>query len=159
MENASKALIIAGAILISILIISFGVIILGQGSDVVNNADMSDSEKMTFNSKFEVYEGDNVKANKIKQMAKAVASHNRTVNDSNKQVWVFYWKANDVQIAVNNNTYEALESAHNCSIVKNTGDDGLVGLDTFNSGKSYKIKCVYDNNSGLVKAISVTINS
>lgn len=34
MENASKALIIAGAILISIVLITLGVVILGQGQEV-----------------------------------------------------------------------------------------------------------------------------
>lgn len=40
MENASKALIIAGAILISIVLITLGVVILGQGQEVVNSSNM-----------------------------------------------------------------------------------------------------------------------
>ena len=41
MENASKALIIAGAILISIVLITLGVVILGQGQEVVNSSNSS----------------------------------------------------------------------------------------------------------------------
>ena len=36
MENASKALIIAGAVLISILLISLGVMIYRNGADIAN---------------------------------------------------------------------------------------------------------------------------
>ena len=151
MENASKALIIAGAILISILIISFGVIILGQGSDVVNNADMSDSEKVAFNSKFEVYEGDNVKGNKVIQMIKAIATSNRTEKDDNKKVWVIARDASLVDISkLGTSTYDQK------IILKNTGDDGyLKGTDGVTASKAYVVKCVYDNNSGIIKAVSV----
>ena len=40
MENASKALLIAGAILIAIVLITFGVIILGQGSEIINSSSL-----------------------------------------------------------------------------------------------------------------------
>ena len=45
MENASKALIIAGAILLAILIISLGIMIYNQASGVVNNNAMSEVDK------------------------------------------------------------------------------------------------------------------
>lgn len=57
MENASKALIIAGAILLSILLISLGIMIFGQAQDTVNNSGMSQAEIQTFNSRFLKYEG------------------------------------------------------------------------------------------------------
>lgn len=153
MENASKALIIAGAILISILIISFGVIILGQGSEVINNANMSDSEKVTFNSKFEVYEGEKVRGSKVIQMIKAVAAHDRTEQDSNKKVWVV--GKNATSLASSLSTIET--SFSNLIFIKDTGEDGdtLKGAEAINAGSTYKVKCVYDTNSGLVKAISV----
>ena len=44
MENASKALIIAGAILLSILLITLGIMIFGQAQDTVNNSGMSQAE-------------------------------------------------------------------------------------------------------------------
>ena len=57
MENASKALIIAGAILLAILIISLGIMIYQQASGVVNNNSMTEVDVSTFNSKFEQYLG------------------------------------------------------------------------------------------------------
>ena len=49
MENASKALIIAGAILLAILIISLGILIYKQASGVVNNNAMSEVDISTYN--------------------------------------------------------------------------------------------------------------
>ena len=54
MENASKALIIAGAILLAILIISLGIMIYNQASGVVNNNAMSEVEIQSFNQKFDL---------------------------------------------------------------------------------------------------------
>ena len=55
MENASKALIIAGAILLAILLISLGIMIYTQASGVVNNNAMSEVEISSFNKKFTQY--------------------------------------------------------------------------------------------------------
>ncbi len=57
MENASKALIIAGAILLAILLISLGIMIFNQAQDTVNNNGMSQAEMQAFNNKFIKYEG------------------------------------------------------------------------------------------------------
>lgn len=57
MENASKALIIAGAILLSILLISLGIMIFNQAQDSVQNSGMSKANVQTFNNTFLKYEG------------------------------------------------------------------------------------------------------
>lgn len=59
MENSSKALIIAGAILLSILIIAMGMFIYQKAQEQVNAAvsNLSNDEKNTHNSKFLNYEG------------------------------------------------------------------------------------------------------
>ena len=56
MENASKALIIAGAILLAILLISLGIMIYNQAQNTVNNSGMSQAEIQAFNNKFTKYE-------------------------------------------------------------------------------------------------------
>ena len=58
MENASKALIIAGAILLAILIISLGILIYNQASGVVTDNSMDEVSIQTFNNKFLQYAGD-----------------------------------------------------------------------------------------------------
>ena len=57
MENASKALIIAGAILLAILLISLGIYIFSQAQNVVNDSGFSKAEIQTFNNQFLKYEG------------------------------------------------------------------------------------------------------
>ena len=59
MENASKALIIAGAILLSILIIAIGMYVYNSAQSTINDSltQMSTSEKNAFNSAFTGYQG------------------------------------------------------------------------------------------------------
>ena len=59
MENASKALIIAGAILISILLISVGIIVINAINDPVSQAGSSAESQaiQIFNAKFDAYVG------------------------------------------------------------------------------------------------------
>ena len=59
MENASKALIIAGAILISILLISVGVMVMNSAGDVTGQAgeSMQSAAIQSFNADFLNYEG------------------------------------------------------------------------------------------------------
>ena len=71
MENASKALIIAGAILLSILIIALGVFVFNQAKSAVGNTGLSDQEVAAFNSKFESYEGKQ-KGSSVKALINAV---------------------------------------------------------------------------------------
>lgn len=90
MENATKALLIAAAILIAIVLISLGVYVLGQGTTMVkDNSDMSDVEISTYNSKFEAYTGSNVTGSKVKQLIKAVEQHNRSNEDDESRTISF----------------------------------------------------------------------
>ena len=81
MENASKALIIAGAILISILLISLGIMVFNQSQDVTDNSGLSEAEITTFNSKFTKYEG-NIKGSQVRSLIQEVNASNST--DKNK---------------------------------------------------------------------------
>ncbi len=59
MENASKALIIAGAILISILLITIGIMLINSGRDVTSTgtSQMNSQKIQIFNGNFTAYEG------------------------------------------------------------------------------------------------------
>lgn len=87
MENASKALIIAGAILLAILIISLGIMIFQQASGVVNNNAMSEVEISTFNQKFEQYLGSRVRGANVNALLNAIRTNNEVnSDDASKQV-------------------------------------------------------------------------
>ena len=85
MENASKALIIAGAILLSILLISLGIMIYNQAQDTVNNSGMSQAQQTAFNNKFLKYEGTQ-KGTVVKSLINEVITSN--ADSSNPQVKV-----------------------------------------------------------------------
>lgn len=78
MENASKALIIAGAILISIVLISLGVVIISQGQDTVNSSNMEDQTISTWNQKWTQYAGDSVSGSTVNTLINQALSNNAT---------------------------------------------------------------------------------
>lgn len=80
MENASKALIIAGAILLAILLISLGIMIFNQAQDTVNNSGMTQAEISAFNNKFLKYEGTQ-KGSVIKSLVNDVIVSNADSNN------------------------------------------------------------------------------
>lgn len=90
MENATKALIIAAAILIAIVLISLGVFVLGNGTQLVkDNSDMSATQVTAYNAEWEAYTGTNVMGSKVKQLKKAVDQHNRaTEGDTSKTITI-----------------------------------------------------------------------
>ena len=57
MENASKALIIAGAILLAILLISLAIVVYNQARGTIDDANIDAEAVQTFNSKFDAYLG------------------------------------------------------------------------------------------------------
>ena len=130
MENASKALIIAGAILLAILIISLGVIIYQQAAGVVNKNSMSDIEISTFNSKFTTYEG-NVKGSQVNSLLQTIIASNTDENNSDRMVKI------------------------DSSTVKLTSDNKGIEQRAINSN-TYSVKCNYKN--GLVDTITVEDN-
>lgn len=77
MENASKALIIAGAILISILLISVGVLVMNSINPMKDSAQKR-SEAMaseSFNAQFTSYEGEQ-SGSQVRAMFSAVNASN-----------------------------------------------------------------------------------
>ncbi len=103
MENASKALIIAGAILLSILLISLGIMIYNQASGVVNNNAMTEVEVSSFNQKFEQYFGGNVRGANARALVNAVLNNNRSTDDNSKKISITgAATVNDTNLTANN---------------------------------------------------------
>ncbi len=88
MENASKALLIAGAILIVILLIGIGMLIYSKSTgvvDVATNA-MNSQEIQAFNSSFISYEGSQ-KGSTVRALISAIIANNGThTSDESKQI-------------------------------------------------------------------------
>ena len=77
MENASKALIIAGAILLVILLIGLGVFVYNQASTTVNSAaNMDQLEVARFNGQFEPYINKEISGTTAKSLIQTIESSN-----------------------------------------------------------------------------------
>lgn len=85
MENASKALIIAGAILLSILLISLGIYIFTQAQTVVNGSGMTKAEVSSFNSQFLKYEKA-IKGSELKSLIQEININNSQDEAEEKQI-------------------------------------------------------------------------
>lgn len=133
MENASKALIIAGAILLAILIISLGIMIFGQASGVVDPGAMDEVAVSTFNQKFEQYAGDNVRGANVNALISTVVQNNLTNSgDKSKQVSVTFNGTAKNEI---------------------TSKSQVVAL----TGKSYSVKTSQDPKSGYTTLITIQV--
>lgn len=104
MENASKALIIAGAILISILLISVGIIIMNAiNNPVQQGASAADSQAIEmYNSKFTAYDGKQ-KGSTLRGLASIVAATN--ASDKTHTVTVTGFDTNGLSKLDSNTTY------------------------------------------------------
>lgn len=90
MENASKALIIAGAILLSILIIGLGMFIYQQATDAIGNVNMNSQEVQAYNSQFLNYEGQR-NGTSVRALCDLVRNHNNSnANDTSLQIGIVY---------------------------------------------------------------------
>lgn len=82
MENASKALIIAGAILLAILLIGIGMMILNAIGGVTDEAENIGDQQTAqlFNRPWEQYTGRPQTAAQVRQLINAVNAHNSRPN-------------------------------------------------------------------------------
>ena len=139
MENASKALIIAGAILLAILIISLGIMIYNQASGVVNNNAMNEVDISTFNNKFTQYEGTNVRGAQVKALIQQVVTNNvSNSEDASRQV----------DVTISDKTTQ-----------KPTSASDLTGQ--ISTGKTYKVEAntAPGSKTGLIAEVKITENT
>ncbi len=130
MENASKALIIAGAILLAILLITLGILVYNQASGVINSNAMDEVEVQQFNQKFVQYEGDQ-KGTTIRSLLQAVLANNTSQDSDERRVEV------DGDFTVDK------------------GDTNISAqLQDIETGSTYSVQCDY-NEDGIVETITI----
>lgn len=136
MENASKALIIAGAILLAILLITLGIYIFQQAQSTVNNSGMSQAEIQTFNSQFTKYEGTKIKGSSVKSLIQEV-----NVNNSQDE-------SNEHQIIITGGVAKASASG------SSTGSNQYLTNDVKNT-KTYTVKITEYGKNGRIYKIDI----
>ena len=139
MENASKALIIAGAILLAILIISLGIIIYRQAAGVLNSNSMSEVDISTFNSKFTQFAGNNVRGAQVNSLLEQIQNNNVTYQDDTTR---------QVEVDVTATTWNGNN--------KPKGKiNGSASYDKASTGTTYKVTYTTDQQTGLVNKITI----
>lgn len=140
MENSSKALIIAGAILLSILIIGLGMAIYQQASGAIGNANMDPQKIQAYNSEFASYEGTK-SGTQVRALLDIIRSHNlANTDDPSLNVVAMTSSAAGVTAAPT----ELVTAAAINDIKK-----------TINAGKTYTVDFGYDANSGFIVAVGI----
>ena len=77
MENATKALLIAAAVLVAIIIISLTLVIVRQGEEAMAGADMTEAEVAQFNSKFNTWNGKKISTTQLNSLINMVFMHDK----------------------------------------------------------------------------------
>ena len=88
MENASKALLIAGAILVAIIIVSLGLFAVNNARNSIQDTSLSAEQKEAFNLKWVSYLGKDKVASSVSGLLTAVIANN--ASDSTKTIKITY---------------------------------------------------------------------
>lgn len=137
MENATKALLIAAAVLVAILIISLGLVVYNMAAETVNSQNLSQQEVQAQNEKFARYDGTNKRGSEVNAMLKTVLQSNMDLMATNKS--------------------DGLVSVDGASISLTTGATSITKR--ADTSKMYDIIVNYDSKSGLVNTITVNLHT
>lgn len=140
MENATKALLIAAAVLVAILIISLGLVVYNMAAETVNSQNLSQQEVQAQNEKFARYDGTNKRGSEVNAMLKTVLQSNMDLKATNKSAGLV-----DVK------------SEGSADISLTTGATSITKR--ADTSKMYDIIVNYDSKSGLVNTITVKIHT
>ena len=139
MENASKALIISGSILIAIMIVSIGIFIFNKmGGSAKKAANMDEQEIAEFNSKITPYIGNVISTNLAAVKAK----------DATKSLTITY--------PISDTANASISIEDNATAVKYNPSNAPKRVQT-GAGKFYTIEAV-NGEDGLIETITVTQN-
>lgn len=136
MENATKALLIAAAVLVAILIISLGLVVYNMAAETVNSQNLSQQEVQAQNEKFARYDGDNKRGSEVNAMLRTVLQSNMDLSATKKSDGFVKVTSSDTSISL-------------------ATDDTSISTRA-DTSKMYTIQVIYDKASGLVNEIKVT---
>ena len=135
MENASKALIIAGSILTAIIIISLGVMVFNKfGGKAKKMVNMDEQEISAFNGKIKPYLGNAIKGSQVNTLLNYCLSVNMSAKQSGET-----YKA----ITITGATTLNIDSTKFTRVESGT--------------QTYKVEGTHDDN-GLLTSIKITKN-
>lgn len=163
MENASKALLIAGAILICILLIAIGMYIYNSAQSTIQTAagQMGQQDKEMYNSMIKKYVGNSKKGSDVKQMIEDVISQNsQYVNESGKFISIHVGKIagynpdNLETVTKAANVYENPNSENNQDTIDAARAEYRKLKQKISAGKNYTVE--ESEKDGIIFAVTVT---
>ncbi len=133
MENATKALLIAAAVLVAIIIISLGVYVVTLAQNQMKGAEtgLNEVEIQSFNATYKSYEGTSVSGTKVKALVESVYNHNLTETDESRKIQLIK-SGGEVLMAIDATTKPVIKT-----------------------GKRYEVTCVPEKKSGLITKIQI----
>ena len=146
MENASKALIIAGAILISILIVGLGVIIYNNVSGIASGGTLDAQEITAHNSPFQGYFGDYVSGSNVRALLTQVQANNSAAQRNDEKIGNYIYVVDGSGNAV---TSATIRTGKMYDVDLPTNENST---DTDSQGDAYW-------SNGFIKTIVVTENT
>lgn len=146
MENATKALMIAGAVLLAIMIIGVGMLIFNSANGTIGNATsrMSQQEKDLFNSQFTSYEGSRVLGSNVKALISTIiASNNQALEEDTL-------KDKGIELKVGS------ENAITPDDKDTKASDMEAARRKIVSGQKYVVDISVDQQTGLVHTVTIS---
>lgn len=123
MENATKALMIAAAVLVAILVISLGIGIFNNASEQANSGNLDEYEVKAFNDKFLKYAGTDKKGSEVNALITTVFNHNMAQEEDAYKVSI----SGEVTVGINDTTAPSkVATGQTYSVEITMGADGLV---------------------------------
>lgn len=146
MENASKALIIAGSILVAVLVISLGVMIFrNMSKSVVDDTSLSTQQISQFNSKITPYVGNNISGSNVNNLRQHIISIDNDVKVNKKA------GAINMYLEKNDGSKTLLVGYNSTTDVVTIGSKVQTGI-------FYTVRATYDSNTALINEITVKAN-
>ena len=142
MENASKALIIAGAILLAILIIGLGIFIYRQAVNTVSDTGMDQLAIQQFNAQFTQYDSKTVSGGSARALYDTVVNNNNT--DTEKR-----FVSLNLVAKTADGTKNIVLADTDASKVDGSKSD-------IKASAKYKVKIEPDTKTGLTNKITIT---
>lgn len=143
MENASKALIIAGAILLAILLIGVGMLVFQSARGSIDEAvlKMSTQEISMFNSSFTNYEGTKVKGSNVRALITEIINSNAGNSDIEGKIVSI---SGDKTIDASSGNLKTEDMSNYRAQI--------------NTGATYNVTLKYNSKTNLVEKVNITKN-
>lgn len=155
MENASKALIIAGAILLSILIIAIGMYIYNSSTNSITGAvnQISQQEIDAFNQPWEMYEGTQTGSN-VRALISKLNSNATNNTEEETRLPNLYYEPTTTEADGNGDT-----------VVSTVGEPKGATGNEFNTARTrieprhtYRVTLITHETTGLMSGVIITYN-